>query len=163
MLGLPNFRFRLPRFSFRFFIYFLFGLMILVLAVEGGYYFWAQREIKKQAQNPVIARQEGVFTYINSPDGSVEKMILGTIEKLDGNLLTIKTDNNKIVQVLFTGENLLITDLTSIRPGDRPEPGDFKTGTRDDLSIGDVVRVGEIHSENKGQITSKFLAVVKGK
>lgn len=155
-MNLPIINLSRPRFSLRFFIYFLFGLITIVLIAEGGYYFWAQREVKKQAQNPVIARQEGVFTYVSDPsDGSLQKMILGTIRKIDGNLLTIKTDNNKVVQVLFTGEDLLIADLTSGRPVE-------KMGTMADLLIGDEVRVADIYSEEKGQIIAKFLAVVKG-
>lgn len=39
-MNLPEIRFTRPRFSLRFFIYLLFGLVILVLTVEGGYYFY---------------------------------------------------------------------------------------------------------------------------
>jgi len=137
-------------------------LIILVLAVEGGYYFWIQKRMAKQrTKNPVIVREEGVFTYVNTPDGEnwiIKKMILGTIEKIDGNLLTIRTDNNKITQVLFTGENLLIANLTS----SRAKPGNFETGTIDDLLIGDIVRVAEIDSENGEEITAKSLVIVRG-
>lgn len=155
-MNLPRIRFSRPLFSPRFFIYFLFGLVILVLAVEGGYYFWVQKRLKRQqSKNPVIARQEGVFTYVNSPEGTVEKMILGTITEVDGNSLTIKTDNNKTVQVVFTGEGLLIANLTSGEPVE-------KMGTIADLLIGDEVRVADIYSETEEQIAAKFLAIVRG-
>lgn len=153
--------FRPSRLSSRFFIYFLFGLIILVLAVEGGYYFWIQKRAERQqVENPVINRVEGVFTYINSTEGTVEKMILGTIEKIDGNLLTIKTSNNKTVQVLFTGEGPFIASLIFDRQ-DEVTGGDLKLGTMADLLIGDEVRVAEIDSEDKAQISAKSLIIVR--
>jgi len=147
---------KFPRFSFRTFLFFLFGLVILVLLAEGGYYFWVQRETKGRTRNPAIVREEGVFTYIKSPDGTIQKMILGTIKGIDGNLLTIKTDNNKTAQVLFTGENIQIVDFTS-----GIENSGFKIGTMEDLLAGDKVRIAEI-SKNERQITAKFLIIVKG-
>lgn len=151
-MNLPKISISRPPFSPRFFIYFLLGLVILVLLAEGGYYFWVQREAK--TQNPVIARQEGVFSYVNLPDGTTQKMILGRVEGIDGNLLTIKTDNNKTAHVLFTGENLLIADLTSSEPVE-------KMGTIADLLIGDEVTISDIYSDDKGQITAKFLVIVR--
>lgn len=148
---------KLPRPSFRLFLFILFALIVLVLIAEGGYYFWVQKRMETQeTKNPVIAREEGSFTYIKQPDGSIEKMILGTIRKIDGNLLTIKTDNNKIVQVLFIGEDPDITEVNFDL-----KIADFKVGTMADLSIGDVVNIGDIDSENKGQITAKFLEVIR--
>lgn len=113
---------------------------------------------KQQTKNPLIVREESVFTYFTDPsDESIQKMILGTIEKIDGNLLTIKTDNNKIVQVLFTGKGLHIADFNSgIRNG-RLIGGTII----EDLLIGDVVRVGEIYSEDRGQTTAKSLVIVR--
>ena len=157
MLTLPRISFSKPTFSLRFFIYVLFGLIILVLLAEGGYYFWAQKRLAgQQTKNPFIAREEGIFTYIKSPDGSIQKMILGTIEKIDGNLLTIKTDNNKTVQVLFTGEDVFIGELSSGK-------ADARMGTIEDLLIDDEVSVADISSEKKGEVSAKFLGVSRGK
>ena len=148
---------RLPRPSFRFFLFVLFGLAILVLLAEGGYYFWIQKgAVRQQTENPVIAKEEGVFTYIKQPDGIIEKMILGKIEKKDGNLMTIKTDNNKTAQVLFTGESPQIT-----RVNFKSNVAEFKIGTIADLLIGDKVMVGEIYSEEGGQISAKFLEAIR--
>lgn len=150
---------RFPRFTFRIFLFSLFILVIVVLVAEGGYYFWVQRETKKQTKNPVIARQEGVFSYVNLPDGTTQKVILGTIKGIDGNLLTIKTDNNKTAQVLFTGENVQIADLASELESARLE---VKNGTIDNLLIGDKVTIAEIYSENGGQIKAKALTIIRG-
>lgn len=159
-MNLPEIRFSKPSFSPRFFLYLFFGLIILVLAIEGGYYFWIQKRARnQQTKNPVIAREEGVFTYVRLPDGSAQKMILGKIEKIEGNLFTIRTDNNQIARVLFTGKEVLITDFTST-PTDI-EIINNRVGTTGDLLIGDVVKVGEIYTENEGEITAKFLAVVR--
>lgn len=156
-MNLPRIRFSRPSFSPRFFIYFLFSLVILILAFEGGYYFWMQKSVEKQqTKNPVIDRVEGVFTYIKSADGTTQKMILGTIRKIDGNLLTIKTDNNKTAQVLFTGENIRIAHLAFGMEG-----SGIKIGIIEDLLVGDEVRIAEI-AKNEGQITAKFLMIVKG-
>lgn len=158
-MNLPNISFFRPSFSPRFFIYCLFSLILLVLAVEGGYYYWVQKRMERQqTENPVIARQEGVFTYVKSPDGTIQKMILGTVEKIDGNLLTIKTDNKKTAQVLFTGENLIIVDLTS----GGPKPDYFKIGTMTDLSIGDKIRISNIYSKDKQYTAAKYLAIIRG-
>lgn len=39
-MNLPKISFSRPSFSLRFFVYVLFGLIILILAAEGGYYFY---------------------------------------------------------------------------------------------------------------------------
>jgi len=154
-MNLPRISLSQPSFSFRFFLYFLFGLVLLVLAAEGGYYFWVQREVRKQSQNPVIARQEGVFSYVNLPDGTTQKVILGTIKGIDGNLLTIETDNRKTAQVFFTGENITITDLTFGLE-------DYRLGSINDLLIGDKVTVAKTYADKEGKIETKYLMVVRG-
>jgi len=154
-MNLPKISLFKPQFNPRFFIYFLFGLVLLILLAEGGYYFWVQREVKKQSKNPAIAREEGVFSYVNLPDGTTQKVILGTIKRIDGNLLTIETDNKKIAQVLYIGENLLIVDLTSGKPVE-------KRGTIADLLIGDKVMITESYANNEGRIETKSLVIVKG-
>jgi len=157
-MNLPRISFTRPTFSPRFFLYFLFGLVILILVAEGGYYYWVQkRTARQQTKNPVIVREEGVFTYVKLPDGSAQKVILGKIKKIDGNLLTIKTDNNKTVQVIFVGESIDINDLSS-----GIESLSSEIGTIKDLLIGDVVRVSEIYSGDKEEITAKNLGIIRG-
>ncbi|TSC54456.1 MAG: hypothetical protein LiPW31_104 [Microgenomates group bacterium LiPW_31] len=154
MFKLPTLHF--PRFSSRFFLYFLFGLVILILAVEGGYYFWIQKRMaRQQTKNPLIAREEGVFSYVKLPDGTTQKVILGTIKEINGNLLTIKTDNNKTAQVLFTGEKTASIDLTS-------GLGDYRFGSINDLLIGDKVTVADTYADKEGKIGAKSLTIVKG-
>lgn len=154
-MNLPKISFSRPQFSPRFFIYLLFGVVILVLAAEGGYYFWIQKRVERQqTKNPVIAREEGVFSYVNLPDGTTQKVILGTIKGIEGNLLTIETDNNRIVQVLFTGENAFIADLTSGLK-------DNRLGSINDLLIGDKVTVAETYADKEGKIGAKSLVIVR--
>jgi len=131
-------------------------LVILVLAAEGGYYFWVQKRVaRQQTKNPLIAREEGVFSYVKLPDGTTQKVILGTIKRIDGNLLTIETDNKKTAQVFFTGENITITDLTS-------GLGDYRLGSINDLLIEDKVTVAKTYADKEGKIETKFLMAVRG-
>lgn len=133
----------------RLFLFILFALVILVLLAEGGYYFWLQKRVEKQQS------QEEVFTYYTDPsDDSIQKMIDGTIEKIEGNLLTIKTNNNKTAQVLFTGEYILIVD-------DDPESDAEEEGTIEDLLVGDKVRVADIYFDNRGEIKANFLIIYR--
>lgn len=41
----------LPNFSFRSLVYFLFGLVVLILLAEGGYYFYLKKESFLQLQD----------------------------------------------------------------------------------------------------------------
>lgn len=74
-MNLPKIIFTRPRFSLRFFIYLLFGLVILVLLVEGGYFFYLQ-------QKKVKERPSGTKPIINteSMEGK-SQIVLEEIQK----------------------------------------------------------------------------------
>lgn len=76
-MNLPRISLSRPSFSPRFFIYFLFGLIILILVTEGGYYFYYH--FQHQFDNvPITGRvkaREGRVLLIEQMSNSVEKKI----------------------------------------------------------------------------------------
>ena len=63
-MNLPEIRFSKLSFSPRFFIYFLFGLVILVLLAEGGYYFFQRKKATRPAHTDWVNLIEGEIKEI---------------------------------------------------------------------------------------------------
>lgn len=100
---------RPPRFSLRFFIYFLFGLVILILAIEGGYYFWIQRQ--RSFIRDYFPKEE---FYVYEKQIENYKFVTGEVVGVNGNLITLKKGSETATfKVKNDTEFYIITQLSS--------------------------------------------------
>lgn len=154
-MNLPKVSLSRPRFSLRFFVYFLFGLVILILAAEGGYCVWVQQRV--QTKNPGIVREEGVFSYVNDPsDGSIKKIIIGVVENVVGDEIIIRADNGQRAKVKFIGDFLLITKEIK-----EATSAGIEKGTFSDIMVGDEVRAVDIKTDEEGNILVEMLIIIR--
>lgn len=113
-MNLPSFRFSKPSFSPRFLIYFLFGLIVLALVAEGGYYFY--------------------YCFLHQFDG---RTIMGTVKAKEGRVLLIEQVNNsggKKIRV-EVAPNAEFFKRTAFGGSKLPSVPDFLN----DLDIDDIV------------------------
>lgn len=135
---------RLPRLSFRFFIYFLLGLVILVLAIEGGYYFWKT----KTAIKPLEIK--GVFTT-NIVNNKLEKAIVGTVKKIEDRDLIVEYKEQSIK--IRIAENALIRTVGE---------GDFRRFLeKSEILIGDRVNITHLKTLPEGTLEGSTIFVLK--
>jgi len=156
-MNLPKISLSRPRFSLRFFVYLLFGLIVLTLVAEGGYYFWGQHSRTKSSIHQPV-RQEDIFTYIKSPREKLEKQIFGVLKEIDGDELTILTNSGQRIKVKSeTREIWIIKKITS---GSSTEPS-ARIGYLEELLPGDEVRLSEIEMDSKGALSARGLIIIK--
>lgn len=161
-MNLPKIKFSKSSFSLRFFIYFVFGLVILALLVEGGYYSllkiapyfsegyqfdWRSRSFVVPMEK--VVKVEGIFTYVKYPvgDGAQEtkKVIRGVVKEIDGDELIIKVDNGEEIKVKYKDVNReiwIITEgmvelgiLNQVLPGYRVELSGINEGNGVDFTV----------------------------
>lgn len=157
-MNLPNFRLSRPSFTPRFFIYFLFGLILLVLLVEGGYYVWlknkevtfpkSEEQIQPQATNEVITE------WINLIEGEIseirERTLVITVVNDFGSPFFIPEE----VEVEVTGEAVAIVVTEQLE--ERPI-------LFTDLKIGDRIQAGELTRLAESKFEAKRIVVNKMK
>lgn len=150
-MNLPRISLSRPRFSPRFFIYFLFGIVILVLLVEGGYYWQTKKRVRSVSREEVRAKLEEVknnqnFTYkggifsVTTKDGRSDLLIVGKVENLENSVLTLKQDKERISVRISPDVKIRILDL---KHGPREFSG--VDDLRKNLAIGDKVGITEIN------------------
>lgn len=149
-MNLPRISISRPPFSPRLFIYFLFGLIILVLVAEGGYYFWLQRRVKeKSLPPPSVLRQEDIFTYVKGVE--VEKQIWGVVEEINGDELTIRASNGEEVKIKYNRKDIWIEE----------KGVGFMRSRLEQLRLGDRIELSDIKVDSKSNFSGGFLLVVR--
>lgn len=151
-MNLPRISFSRPSFSLRFFIYSLFGLVLLALLIEGGYYFWQTKKgVRSVSREEIRAKLEevrndqnfsyggGVFSKIIK-DGQSDLLIVEQIENLENSVLTLRQDKERISVRISPNVQLKILDL---KHGPRKFSG--LDSLRENLAIGDKVGITEIN------------------
>lgn len=124
-MNLPKINISRSSFSPRFFVYSLFGLMILILLAEGGYYFWVrQKEQKIISSTPkpfftVDGVVEGVNKdnlIIKAENGSTKKVVLppyAVIIRVDENnevvAKSIDIDGVDPTQIIERGDRVTVS------------------------------------------------------
>lgn len=147
-MNLPKISISKPSFSFRFFIYFLFGLVVLVLAVEGGYYFLITKS-KSTRKNLLSEKDYYSDTRMFILDNGELVLIKGVIQRVDGrNLFLSPMDsdlgNSNLVKVEFKEEPFIkITYTNTGYPPRLKEDVGFE-----ELKVGDLIVIFEVEEEN---------------
>lgn len=161
MLSLPNFSFKLPRFSFRFFIFFLFALVVLVLVVEGGYYFFSQRKKEARSTNTVWG-----------------ELIEGQIKEIKGRTLLITVKDNSLiprkveievlsdVQVIIPPSRGLVNKILSAGEENEGEfAAQLEAATKfilfTDLKVGDIIQASILTKLTGTKFKAESIAVIK--
>lgn len=163
-MNLPKISITRPSFSPRFFIYFVFGLVLLVLIAEGAYYYglpkivpllfkryrfdWRSRSFV--APKEKVVKEESIFTYVKYPvgDGTQEsqKIVRGVVKEINGDKLIIRVDNGEEIRVKYKDINrdiwiesgeawVEMGKLGQVLPGDRIELSGISEGNEVDLTV----------------------------
>lgn len=183
MFNIPTIKF--PRFSLRFFIYFLFGLALLILLAEGGYYFWITKFKKDQktagkqfpAEGVESARveyyQEGMFGYMEKAGKEPQLgIIIGQVQAIEGrSVFAVDIDKKTAdsVEIIASNDAKFYIFYWNY-PLDNPRdalagiPGEgWSEGNFNDIEPGDVVEAGGLVEINKKKFRAASFLVIKPK
>lgn len=140
---------RLPQLTLHTILFSLFGLVILVLLAEGGYYFWVQRKEKAEWQ---------ATDWVN--------LIEGRINKIDGRtlIITVKDFNSLIpkkVEIEVDSEATIF-----IPPSPEELEKQFDAAMQPililtDLKAGDIIQAGILTKLTKTKFKAESIAVIK--
>lgn len=150
-----------PRFSFRFFVFFCFFLILTILLIEGIYYSSLKiiphltegyefdwRSLSLVAPREKIIKREGIFTYVEYPVGEGQREVLeiieGVVEEVGGESLVIIVNGKEEIKIKYKDVNREIWVVTEgvgvdmgrfnqILPGDRVELSGISRGNGSDL------------------------------
>lgn len=154
-MNLPETEISRPRFSLRFFIYLLFGLVILILAVEGGYYFWLKnKEVtfpKSEEQIQPQATNEVTTEWIHLIEGEIKEIREGTL------IITVVNDFNSPIHIPEEVE-IEVSSEAKIFIVERLEG--MRTILFTDLKIGDIIHAGGLTKIAEAKFKAGSIAVV---
>ena len=158
-MNLPRISLSKPSFSPRFFIYFLFGLVILVLAVEGGYYFWTQRKEKARLQ---------ATDWVNLIEGKINKIegrtLIITVNDFNSVIprkVEIEVDSETEIFITPSPEEfkkfLLLSEEEFVRQLDVIMPPILFAN----LKVGDIIQAGILTKIAEAKFKAESIAVIK--
>lgn len=152
---------RFPRFTFRTFLFVLFGLVLLVLLVEGGYYYFSQ--IRKGAR------------LVNTV---WDELIEGQINEIKGKTLVITVKDNSLIPKKVEIEVASDARIFIVPPRDLLEKvlsageeermslsGQLEVAQKSikftDLKVGDTIQAGILTKLTKTKFKAESIAVIK--
>lgn len=146
---------RLPRFSLRFFVYFLFSLVILVLVAEGAYYFWLQnKEVtfpKSEEQIQPQATNEITTEWINLIEGEIKEIREGAL------IISVVNDFGSPIPIPKEVEIEVASEAKIIPVGELEElPPILFT----DLKIGDIIQAGSLTRLTERKFKAESIALM---
>lgn len=145
------------RFSLRFFIYFLFGLVLLVLVVEGGYYFFQIRKGTRPVNTVWGELIEGKVNEIK------ERTLVVTVK--DNSLIPKKVEIEVAGDAIIfipPSRNLIAKSL-SMREEEQIEFIDqfeAQSVLFTDLKVGDTIQAGILTKLTRTKFKAESIAVV---
>lgn len=158
-MSLPKISFSKPSFSSRFFLYLLFGLIVLVLATEGGYYFWIQRKEKARWQ---------ATNWVNLIEGKINKIegrsLIITVNDFNSLIpkkVEIEVDSEATIFIFPSPEEFEKLSLVSEEEFERQLDAVMQPILLADLKAGDMIQVGILTKLTKTKFKAKSIAVIK--
>ena len=175
-MNLPKISISRSSFSSRFFIYFLFGLVILVLLIEGGYFLY----LKKKVPTAVLSDEfgtvvnKGVFSSWTSPDKSQKFIaIAGQVKRIEDRTLFVadveKPDNKNLVKVIVSEDASISIEEGEFSLDDPMEGLELLSPTRhthgkkvikgdiNEILIGSVIIAGNVEETKDGFLTKDLI------
>jgi len=179
-MNLPKINLSRPSFTPRFFIYLLFGLVIMMLLVEGGYFLYPKKKIPATVLSDEFGTvvRKGVFTTWTSADKTQKfTTITGQVKRIEGRTLFVAnlekpTSKNDLVKVILSEDVNIDVQEGEFSPDNPKEAlimlspegvhGDkIVKGDLNEIPVGSVIIAVDVEKVKDSFLTQNDILVAK--